>query len=718
MNLFSTLCSIRPARYLAGLTLAGILTGCASPGAPKESSAGRGPSSLTEPDAPTPANSGLAEALAWFDRALVHELNEDLPAAVEAYRRGVQLAPDNGSLYLIASERLLRAEQTEAAFDLLDTLLERDPDNLRALRWMARLHIQNEDETKALDFLERAVALHPASEIPYLRVIRMRLQKDEVDPALHAARLAVTHADSPVRSTLLLAQLLLRESGNARDLITMQAHREEAEEVIARAIDRFPEREEFLLLSIELHAREKKMDQVVQHFHHLDERAKDPEAARERMLVTFLQAVGETEDHPAKAVSDIFEKRSEDALVQYLLGVLRENAGAPEAARDAFETALTLAPEDRTARRKLALLHFRQERPARALALLEDLLEQKPDDTELLLLSAHMRLATEQFEKAAHAFDQLEHLLSKGAAIERPERVHSGRAMARLALGNINKAADAMYQTLVESPESLETIWRHQLRLALMDREDAPEHAAERERHLLEALAILSNRIPGHPTPQLLIANTHSFRGDPAKAIEAMERTKALAEEREDPSTWLTPGFYFDLGTSLERAGRIEEAVDTFQKVLEMEPDHAPALNYLAYMWAERGKNLDQALSYVQRALEQDPENGSYIDTLGWVYFQQEKYEQAYDELLKAAEQIPDESVVAEHLGDVLLKLDRPVEALGYYRIALELGPGPREETVKESIQKAEQALADQSDGDAESEEEDTGSNNSTQVAP
>jgi tetratricopeptide (TPR) repeat protein len=111
-------------------------------------------------------------------------------------------------------------------------------------------------------------------------------------------------------------------------------------------------------------------------------------------------------------------------------------------------------------------------------------------------------------------------------------------------------------------------------------------------------------------------------------------------------------------------------------------------------MWAERGLHLEKALAMSRSALQIDPENGSYLDTLGWIYFQMGKFDDAYRELRKAAEVEPEESVILEHLGDAALKLNRPVEAAGYYRIALDLDAAERADIVRASLRQAEDAIA------------------------
>jgi len=105
--------------------------------------------------------------------------------------------------------------------------------------------------------------------------------------------------------------------------------------------------------------------------------------------------------------------------------------------------------------------------------------------------------------------------------------------------------------------------------------------------------------------------------------------------------------------------------------VLERDPDHAPALNYLGYMLADRGERLDESVAYLKKALKIDPENGSYLDSLGWAYYKSNKLELADENLKRAAEQLKTNSVIQDHYGDLLFKLARYDEAIEAWNRAL-----------------------------------------------
>ena len=52
---------------------------------------------------------------------------------------------------------------------------------------------------------------------------------------------------------------------------------------------------------------------------------------------------------------------------------------------------------------------------------------------------------------------------------------------------------------------------------------------------------------------------------------------------------------YYDLGLIHGEAGDEEKAVDIMREVLERDPDHASALNYVGYTWADKGVRLEEA---------------------------------------------------------------------------------------------------------------------------
>lgn len=140
------------------------------------------------------------------------------------------------------------------------------------------------------------------------------------------------------------------------------------------------------------------------------------------------------------------------------------------------------------------------------------------------------------------------------------------------------------------------------------------------------------------------------------KAIEELTAAEVLA--RATSPERLTHLFYFQMGAAYERDKKHEEAVKYFEKCLEMEPDFAEALNYLGYMWAERGENLERAKVLIEKAVKQEPDNAAFLDSMAWVLFKLNQPKPALEWMLKAMKINEEEdATLYDHLGDIYASL-------------------------------------------------------------
>jgi tetratricopeptide (TPR) repeat protein len=184
-----------------------------------------------------------------------------------------------------------------------------------------------------------------------------------------------------------------------------------------------------------------------------------------------------------------------------------------------------------------------------------------------------------------------------------------------------------------------------------------------------DAIAVLENLLshsPARPEFYAFLASLQEAEGAPDAAVVTLERGLSTHPEAN--------GLLYEKGGILERRGDRSGAMAAMQELLKRDPDHAEALNFVAYAWAEEGVRLDEALQMAKRARELKNE-GHVIDTLGWVYFKLGRLEEARRELEKAAGLLADDPVVNEHLGDVYRALGLNARARASYQRALELSP-------------------------------------------
>lgn len=134
----------------------------------------------------------------------------------------------------------------------------------------------------------------------------------------------------------------------------------------------------------------------------------------------------------------------------------------------------------------------------------------------------------------------------------------------------------------------------------------------------------------------------------------------------------------FLLGSIYDRLGKKEDVISQMRIIIEAEPNHAQALNFLAYTFAELGTNLEEAEKLALRAVRLEPKDPYIVDTLGWVYFKQNRHTESMKTLEAAYRLKNDVSIIAEHLGDVYMKVALTDRARKMYMRAMSLETDPK----------------------------------------
>jgi tetratricopeptide (TPR) repeat protein len=160
--------------------------------------------------------------------------------------------------------------------------------------------------------------------------------------------------------------------------------------------------------------------------------------------------------------------------------------------------------------------------------------------------------------------------------------------------------------------------------------------------------------------------------------------TSAEVIARATDTNRLTHIFYYHMGAAYERAQRFEEAERQLKKSLALSPDFSEAMNYLGYMWADRGVNLPEAHKLIEKAVQAEPKNAAYLDSLGWVLFKLERPKEALPWLLKAIDNSDEpDATLYDHLGDVYSALHESAKAQEAWKKSVELEP---KEEVKKKL--------------------------------
>ena len=293
----------------------------------------------------------------------------------------------------------------------------------------------------------------------------------------------------------------------------------------------------------------------------------------------------------------------------------------------------------------LGRLYLRAGTPEKAVQSLTRVIAQNPGSVQARLLLAQAHAASKDLPAAISTLD---------AIVDEEPRVAAALGQYQEQAGLLREAAATYTKALAVQPMSRELKSRRITALYnAKDYATAASFAADaRRQHPEDA------RFPRLQGRAMFDA------GDRAGGVSVLEAA-AKTFPKDTPTLYALADIYRD-------AGRGVDAEQALRQVLALEPTNPNALNYLGYLLAMRGDKLDEAVQLVRKALESEPDNGAYLDSLGWAYFRRGDLAEAEKHLNAAAQRMPGNSEVLDHLGDVLARRGRVDDAIAAWTKALE----------------------------------------------
>jgi tetratricopeptide (TPR) repeat protein len=93
-----------------------------------------------------------------------------------------------------------------------------------------------------------------------------------------------------------------------------------------------------------------------------------------------------------------------------------------------------------------------------------------------------------------------------------------------------------------------------------------------------------------------------------------------------------------------------KNAVDLYEKALDMDENNTTAMNSLGYILADTDMDVLRGLRLCRRAVDKKPQSPAYLDSLGWAYFKNGELLEARTWIRRALELAPHEKEIREHL--------------------------------------------------------------------
>jgi tetratricopeptide (TPR) repeat protein len=170
-----------------------------------------------------------------------------------------------------------------------------------------------------------------------------------------------------------------------------------------------------------------------------------------------------------------------------------------------------------------------------------------------------------------------------------------------------------------------------------------------------------------------IIFDVANFNKNAKKYEEAIKYYNKIITKIDINNMQLYAEILYRRGSCFERLGDYVNSDKDLLKSLEVNPDDAYVLNYLAYSWLEREYKIDLSLQMLEKAYAKRSNDPYIIDSIGWAFYLVNDYEKAENFLKRAVELMPDDPIVNDHYGDILWKLDRKIQARYFWKNVLNL---------------------------------------------
>lgn len=604
------------------------------------------------PPPPRAAAEDRASAYQAFLEGRRLESSGEVDQAVAALERAARLDPTVGYALAELAQLYARLERGDDARDAAERAIAVEPGQPEA-HWvlgmldMAQAGSQGETGSpdrevlvRAIDHFRKALPARPFDTSVHITLGRLYLQTGQPAEAVEALDAAYQRDAGALEAGLLLAQALDQTGDRTRAL-----------EVVSTVLDSEPRFFRARLVQADLLERLRRWSDAAQSYGLAADENPRATELRVRQAAALLNA-----DRSAEALDllvDVVDARPGDLQARYLLAQAQRDQGDLDAAEQTGRALAAMAPTDNRGAVVLSHVYADRRDHARVIEVLTPVVraregdESGPASLGLLLRLAGAHLSLGQFD----------------AAVDLLEQARRDRTDVML--------DTYLLQALVAARRYDDALTLGQDVRAARPADPLPERLIAQA---LQGLGRTDEAVE-------LLTTQRNQRPDDAMALVALANVLSSADRHEASIAVIEEGtprfdddvvYWFQRGAVYERADRHDVAEQSFRRALAINPRHAQSLNYLGYMLADRGERLDEAVLLITQALEIEPDNGSYLDSLGWAYFKQGKLDLARTHLQRAADLLPSNSVIQDHLGDVLLALGDSAGAVAAWQRALE----------------------------------------------
>jgi putative PEP-CTERM system TPR-repeat lipoprotein len=561
------------------------------------------------------------------------------PQAEANLSRALQLSPNSIDARRLMAEIHLRTRQPAKALAVLKPLLDSRSPGAEVLALGAQAHLLNGDVKTSQQLFAKAAQIKPDDKRLNAAVALSQLGKGNADAAFsELEKLAAADQGRSVDLALITARMQRREFDSALAAID-SLEKKQPDSPIGGLL-----RGQVLMAKKDVAGARKAFEAS---------HAKDPKYLP---AVAALSAMDLQDRQTAVAIKrfeDLVKLDPKNARALMGLAELKLRSGAPDAEVAKIHAAAVAADQADAQLRLMQIDHLSRSKETHAAALnaAQAAVTALPANMEVLERLGRLQLATGNREQALSSFAKI--------ATARPDRAagHLGVASVHLAAGDQENAMRAARKAIEAEPESLGA---NRLMIAVLLQSKQPQKAIQTARQLQQRRPDDSSGFLAEGDieamqkrwdPALAAYRTALTKNEPSVAAIRLHSTMVAAQRAAEATkfadSWLKDhgtdqAFRFHLGDMALASGDLAVAETRYLEVLKGQPEHALALNNVA--WLKMRQNKPGALEFAERAVKVAPNQPALMDTLAMVLSASGQHPRALEvqkQVVAKASQVP-----------------------------------------------------------------------------
>ncbi len=582
------------------------------------------------------AVSGLPDSSpAVYYLAVTHYMQNNLQQAEMYGQRFLTAYPGYEPVRKLLGATRLQLGDFEGAKSALLPVLARNSKDTDALKLLAEVELRNGKTQKSTEYLQKLISELPDSADAYMKMGVSYMMEDSSQQGVAAFEEAIRLDPQAQEADIYLILAYLRAKKLDEALMAAEQFR-----------DKYPDNpKSYNLIASVFLARN---DVAAARESFATALTKDPGNPVASNYLANLEIQSGDLEKARTLYEGVLKHRPGNLSSLLALARIDKRQGRISAAIAHLEYAIEENPTALQPRVQLGTMYLHTGKPSRVLGLMREIPEAYSTHPSVLGLVGEAQLALQEQDNAAITFKKLVDQVPGSA------RAHYLLAKAYAELGRSSAVRTELEKALELKPDFMPA--KVAMTRLLMEN-NQPEAANQLLQELVKAY-------PGHPEVTTLKGWLAMRQGRLAEAIAAYQETlkqqpsqevtlylaASLGQQGDQEGTiavlkeWLSTHpedivVQFNLANAYLLQGRNDLAREAFSRVVELAPNHAMALNNLA--WLLRKEDPSAALKYAERAYGLTPESPNVMDTLGALLLKQGQPQRALGLLRTASEKMP-----------------------------------------------------------------------------